>query len=62
MYGTYSSKATSFTWVYYTRVSLLLHASVYVCACIHAHQSITVTGNDIGYSPPSSVRHAGLYG
>ena len=29
---------------------------------VHACQSITVTGNDTGYSPPSSVLHAGLYG
>ena len=44
------------------RVSLLLHAQAFVCACIHARQSITVTGNDVGYSPPSSVLHTGLYG
>ena len=30
--------------------------------CMHASQSITVTGNDAGYSLPSSVLHAGLYG
>ena len=32
------------------------------CARIHARQSITVTGNDAGYSPPSLVLDAGLYG
>ena len=48
--------------VYYTRVSILLHVPPFACACIHVRQSITVTGNDAGYSPPSSVLHAGLYG
>ena len=55
----YSSKAT---WVYYTCVSLLLHAPAFAYARTHTCQSITVTGNDAGYSPPSSVLHAGLYG
>ena len=42
-------------------VSLLLHAPAFACEHIHTRQSINVTGNDAGYSPPSSVLHAGLY-
>ena len=49
-------------WVYYTCASLLLHVSAFACARIHAHQNLTVTGNDAGYSPPSLVLDAGLYG
>ena len=49
-------------WIYYTRISLLLYAPMFACAGIHACQSITVIGNDMGYSPPSSVLHIGLYG
>ena len=45
--------------VHYTCFSLLLHAPT--CAGIPAFQSIPVTGNDAGYSPPSSVNHGGLY-
>ena len=44
------------------RVSLLLHMPMFACAHIHKRQSITVTGNDTGYSPPSSVLHVGLHG
>ena len=46
--------------VFYTHVSLLLHVPMFPCAHIHNRQSITVTGNDTGYSPPSSVLHVGL--
>ena len=44
-------------WVYYTCVFPLLHVPAFAGTRIHARQSITVTGNDEGYSPPSSDLH-----
>ena len=56
-YGTGQRKFDSHEYI--THVFLLLHMPAFACASTHAHQSITVTGNDTGYSPPSSVLHAG---
>ena len=41
-------------------VFYLLPVPACACARIHASQRITVTGNDVGSSPPFSVLHAGF--
>ena len=54
-------KSLNSTQVEHTHFVYMLPTPMCAYTGINAHQRITVTGNDVVSSPPSSVLHVGLF-